>query len=123
MQDKAETNNKDKGELGESIATKFLEGLGYSIVKRNFHFGREAELDIIARDRDTLVFVEVKYRSNKNYGDPLLSITPAKQKKIRMAARGYLYVNKIDDCDCRFDVITIDATGESNLINHIINAM
>lgn len=102
-------NNTKKGNYGEELAEKFLADQGYIILKKNFRFGRSGEIDIIARSGETLCFVEVKMRTNADYGDPLSSITPGKVKKIRKAAEGYLHVNKIYDQECRFDVVTIDA--------------
>ncbi len=116
------TDTKSKGRAGEDIAANFLEAKGYSIRKRNFHFGRTAEIDIIAQQRNVLVFVEVKMRMNDKYGNPLESITPAKQKKIKRAAEGFLYVNKLQNIECRFDVIVIDLTKNQNEISHYENA-
>ena len=114
---------KEKGKKGEDLAVEFLKILGYSIKKRNFHFGRTGEIDIIAQDKNVLVFVEVKMRSSDAFGDPLLSITTSKQKSIRKTAEGYLYINKIYDTECRFDVITIDIRYTPEKIEHLINAL
>jgi len=120
---KYEQNLRQKGQGAENIAVEFLENLGYEIIKRNFHFGRTGEIDIIAKDNDSLVFVEVKGRESFKYGDPLLSITPKKQNALRRTAEGYLYVNKISDVECRFDIITIDLREKPPKIVHLINAM
>ncbi len=116
-------NNTNKGKKGEDIAVNFLRRQGFDIIKRNFHFGRNGEIDIIAENKGVLVFIEVKMRSSDTYGDPLLSINYAKQKSLRKTAEGYLYVNKIVDKECRFDVITIDVSSGTPKIDHIINAM
>ena len=116
-------NNTNKGKKGEDIATDFLKRNGFEIVKRNFHFGRNGEIDIIAEKDNVLVFVEVKMRSSDTYGDPLLSINFAKQKSLRKTAEGYLYINKITDKECRFDVVTIDVSKNPIKIDHLINAM
>lgn len=116
-------NTKEKGKKGEDLAVEFLKNLGYQIKKRNFHFGKTGEIDIIAQDKNVLVFTEVKMRSSDAYGDPLLSITYSKQKSLRKTAEGYLYVNKITDMECRFDIITIDVRYSPEKIEHIINAM
>lgn len=100
-------NNRAKGTRGEKKAVEYLNELGYKIIKQNFFFGKSGEIDIIAEDGDYLVFIEVKSRYSDEYGDPLLSITPKKQRSLRKVAEGYLYVNKITDKDCRFDVITV----------------
>jgi putative endonuclease len=116
------TDTKTKGRTGEDIATNFLEAKGYKIRKRNFHFGRTAEIDIVAMLDDLCVFVEVKMRTNDKYGNPLESITPAKQKKIKRAAEGFLYVNKLQNTPCRFDVIVLDFLQGHNEITHYENA-
>ncbi len=115
-------NNKTKGNKAEEIASAFLEESGYKIIKRNFQFGKLGELDIICKDKDTLVFVEVKSRTSYEYGDPVLSMTPSKIKNIRKIAEAYLYVNKIENIECRFDFIGIDMRKSKPEINHIINA-
>ncbi len=115
--------NKAKGFLGEDIAIAHLAQKGYKILKRNFKFGNKGELDIIAIDGNCIVFVEVKARTGKSaYGDPLYSITPLKQKNMRRAAEGYLYINRINDKDCRFDIITIDLQDTPARVEHLINA-
>jgi len=73
-------NNRDIGYKAEKMASDFLESLGYSIIQKNFHFGRYGEIDIICSDNTTLVFVEVKYRNTCNYGTPESSITYKKNK-------------------------------------------
>ena len=115
-------NSKTKGDNGEDIAMRYLEVKGYTIKKRNFHFGRLGEIDIVALDGDTYVFVEVKTRHNAKFGNPLASITPGKQRKLKKATEGYLLVNKLHDVPCRFDVIVIDFTKITPEISHYTNA-
>ncbi len=116
-------NNQKKGNQGEKEAAEYLSSKGYQIIKTNFHFGKHGEIDIICRLNDVLVFVEVKSRKSYEYGDPLLSITPKKQKSWQRAAEGYLYVNKIQDVECRFDVITVDLSKSPHEIEHLENAL
>lgn len=124
MEQSAPISNRAKGDIGEDVAQKFLVDKGYKILKRNFNFGKSGEIDIIATDGDVIVFVEVKSRkANSPYGDPLFSINYAKQKNMRKAASGFLYVNKIQNKDCRFDVIIIINEAESTKIEHLINVM
>ena len=94
------------GREGEELAARLLKSKGFSIIERNYHFGK-GEIDIVALDGETLVFVEVKYRKNLEYGEPELSITPDKIKQIRKVARCYLFEKKIEDTACRFDVVAI----------------
>ena len=75
--------NRQLGQNGEEIAEKFLIKQGYKILERNRHFSRYCEIDIIALDKDTLVFVEVKTRKTEICGHPLEAITKTKYKNIR----------------------------------------
>lgn len=115
-------NQREKGAIAEDAAVEFLKAKGFTILKRNFHFGRDGEIDIIARDKDVLVFIEVKARATDLYGSPESSITPSKMKTIRRTAEGYLYVNKITNVECRFDVIAIDYSKKPPEIRHLVNA-
>ncbi len=116
-------STRDKGNHGEDLAVEYLEAKGYKIIKRNFHFGKTGEIDIIAEINNELVFVEVKYRTNRSYGEPLESITPKKANTLRRTAEGYLFVNKIYDKACRIDIIIIDKRGNKPFIEHLENAI
>ena len=115
-------NNRAVGNKGEDLAEKYLSENGYNIIKRNFHFGKSGEIDIIADEGDVLCFIEVKTRYSFDYGSPIESITPSKMKKIRRVADGYLYVNKINDKECRFDVLLIDMRTKIPSIELMKNA-
>jgi putative endonuclease len=99
-------NRRSKGTEGEHLAEQYLKEKGYSIVEKNFRFGR-GEIDIIAKDGQDLVFVEVKARHSLQYGAPEESVTPAKEAQLRKVAEGYLYERNIENQSCRFDVVTI----------------
>ncbi len=117
-------HNKKVGNKGESIAEKFLLDKGYTIVEKNFHFGKDGEIDIIAIDKnDVLVFIEVKTRTNHNFGHPILSITEKKKRSIRFAANGYMLKHNITDKECRIDFIAIDMITDFPDITHLENAM
>jgi putative endonuclease len=115
-------STRDIGKKAEEQACTYLEEIGYKIVKRNFFFGKVGEIDIVAKDQDIMVFIEVKARSSDSYGSPLDSITPKKQRSIRKVAEGYFYINKLENQECRFDVITIDYSKSEPQIEHYINA-
>lgn len=116
-------HNKSKGDKGEDIAVDMLVSKGYEIVERNFRTNR-GEIDIVARDRDYLVFVEVKTRMNYDFGEPELAITKNKVKQLQKMAEAYLYENRVRDVDCRFDIVAIVMQkGEKPKINHIVNAI
>ena len=111
-----------KGKLGEDCAVKFLEAKGYSIIARNFRI-RSAEIDIIAKFEDVLVFVEVKTRSNIRHGLPREAVTLSKQKKIIEATSVFLQDENFSEFACRFDVVEIYLNRERvEEINHIENA-
>lgn len=115
-------STKDKGKDGESIAIKYLQNKNYKIIKRNFFFGKVGEIDIIAEDNNTLVFIEVKTRNSFLYGDPLESITSKKQNILKRVAEGFLYINKIYNKECRFDVICIENVDGKEQLKHLVNA-
>jgi len=114
--------NKNPGLLGEEIACGLLKEKGYDIVKRNFRFGH-GEIDIIAKKDEMLVFVEVKTRTNDEFGPPEMAVTKSKQKQIIRIAKAYLYVNNITEIQCRFDIIAVLMENFNNpAVNHIENA-
>lgn len=115
-------STRSKGTESETLASEFILNKGYEIIKRNFKFGRSSEIDIIAKDGNTIVFFEVKSRKSFEYGSPVESVPPAKRKAIYHAAKGYLYINKIENADCRFDFIGIDLRRDTPEITHIENA-
>lgn len=120
MSDKS--SNSSVGGVGESIAVTFLKGQGFKIVECNFRCVC-GEIDVIARDGRTIVFVEVKCRKNENYGPPQLAVTPFKQRQISKAALVWLSKKKLYDADARFDVVAI-LLRDHDLpeIEHIRNA-
>jgi putative endonuclease len=94
------------GIQGEDIAARYLSGKGYSILERNFH-SQQGEIDIIAKEGQFLVFLEVKNYSFRSFGNPLAAVNKAKRASIVHAARTYLYKNNITGINCRFDVLAI----------------
>ena len=81
------------------------------------------EIDIIAQDRNTLVFVEVKTRKSRDFGLPEESVIPSKQQQIKKIAQGFLAKNNLQDVECRFDVISLFIDeNEGYSIHHIKNA-
>ena len=96
----------DKGAKYEEQAASFLEDAGFTIVDRNWACPM-GELDIVARKDDTLVFAEVRARSNPAYGSPADSVTPAKRIKIIKAAMAYIKARRPEAEAFRFDVIAI----------------
>ena len=112
--------NKEKGQLGEEIASKYLEKQGYKILERNFHYSKNAEIDIIAMDKQTLVFVEVKARTSLNTGHPFEAIDENKLQKLRTAIFGYLSTHDQKFIGYRCDGIAIIGL-ENPQIQHLKN--
>jgi len=122
MDDLSALDNKGLGERGEEIAAAYLKGRKFTIVERNFRC-KGGEVDIIAREGKTLVFVEVKTRRNLSFGPPQMALTPFKQRQISKAALTWLAKKKLFDASARFDVIAILLPDHDvPVIDHIRNA-
>ncbi len=94
------------GRKGEKISVDYLKKKGYNIILCNYRC-KIGEIDIIARDGKTLVFVEVKTRSSFTFGPPVTSITPRKQRQISRTAEHYLTKKKLFNSEARFDVVSV----------------
>jgi putative endonuclease len=122
MDNIADRDNKTLGERGETIAAAYLKGQKFTIIERNFRC-KAGEVDIIARDANSFVFVEVKTRRNLSFGPPQLALTPFKQRQISKAALTWLAKKKLFGANARFDVIAILLPNhEVPVIDHIRNA-
>ncbi|MEO6222859.1 MAG: YraN family protein [Vicinamibacterales bacterium] len=112
-------NNQTIGKLGEELAADALRSMGYAILARRYRT-RYGEIDIVAQDEDTLVFVEVKARRTDRFGTAAESVTGWKQRRIAAMALDYLgWVNRLD-APCRFDVVVIDGLGTSQATVKVI---
>ena len=105
MRAKTDDTTTTRGREAEQAAARHLERHGLRVLERNFRI-RGGEIDLICRDGRMLVFVEVRLRSRSDFGDAGASITPAKQRRIVLAARHYLAGRP--ECDCRFDCVLMD---------------
>ncbi len=113
-------NNRKKGAEGELIAQNYLKKLGYKIIDTNWHYSKFCELDIVAKEKDVLVFTEVKYRTDTSCGSPLEAVNSAKLNNIKTAILAYLQKTKEKFKSYRFDVIGI--VGKENpQIEHLKN--
>lgn len=113
---------KTKGMMGEQAAALFLEDLGYHIIARNWRC-RSGELDLIAKQEDTFVFIEVRSRSSSKYGTPAESVTARKIIQVRQTAAVYLHINGIGDASIRFDMLAVRLTDEAAVVtDHFIDA-
>ena len=105
------------GALAEARAAEFLQRKGFAVVDRNWTC-RGGEIDLVCRDGDTLVFVEVRARSSTSHGTPLETVVDVKRRRLIRAAEIYLHVKKKSDAACRFDVVAI--TGDR--VEHVEDA-
>jgi putative endonuclease len=109
------------GKLGEDLACQELERRGYAILTRRYR-RRGGELDIVARDGQTIVFVEVKTREGCEFGAGAESITLFKRRRMTTVALDYLARYKLVERPCRFDVVSIDMDGQHPRIELYQNA-
>jgi len=109
------------GQEGESIAARYLKKCGYRIVTQNYR-NKIGEIDIVARDGNTIVFVEVKTRRNDHFGNPKWAVTYQKQRKISMVALSYLKEFQLSGHKARFDVVTVLENGRKPAVEIIKNA-
>ena len=106
------TKRKKVGNQAEDQACQYLQNKGFTLVKRNFST-KAGEVDLIMDDNQTLVFVEVRYRKNANFGGAAASITPKKQQRIIKAALAYQQ-KYAPQSAMRFDVVAIEGDNEAN---------
>jgi len=109
------------GSKGESLAVRHLKKQGYKILKQNYRT-KIGEIDIIAKDKETIVFVEVKSRRSDHFGNPKWAITPRKQRKISMVALWYLKATRQNHQKARFDVVAIWVKKDKTNIEIVKNA-
>ena len=112
------------GKIGEELAKQYLESKGYKLVKENYRFER-AEMDLIVKDEinKTVVFVEVKTRRTKSFGEPEEAVHEYKQLQLIKSAEGFMMnYPEYEDYEKRFDIIAIFMDGDKEIINHLENA-
>jgi putative endonuclease len=114
-------STRSSGAWGEDLALRYLTRRGYRLVERNYRT-RRGEIDLIVRNEDTLVFVEVKLRRTTGFGDPLEAVTPRKQATIRAIAVQYLADHNPSFDTLRFDVVGILAARDGLRIEHVEDA-
>lgn len=116
------TYQKQIGERGESIAAEFLRQKGFQLLEQNFT-SRYGEIDLVALQSDCVVFVEVKTRTTKTFGNPEDSITPAKLERVQKAGLMWLQEHPEAPGDWRIDVVAIlmDAKYQVQDIKHFVN--
>lgn len=115
-------NRRQKyGEASESLAAQVLKRQGYKIIETNYRT-RLGEIDIIAREGDSIVFVEVKARKSLYVGNPKWAVTPKKQRRISMVALYYLKTTRQSYARARFDVVAISDLSEPPQVEIVRNA-
>lgn len=100
------------------MSCKYLEKIKYKIIERNFCC-KQGEIDIIAKDKNEFVFIEVKTRSNACFGRPRDAVNNYKQKHIYKSTKYYLHLHNMDDCFVRFDVIEVYFMKDRCKIRHL----
>lgn len=111
----------ETGKKGEELAASHLIKLGYRLLEKNWR-SRIGEIDLIAEDEDTLVFVEVRTRTGSfHFGTGFESVDWRKQNKLRLVANQYLHYYQLHNRECRFDVIAINLDSNQP-IDHLIHA-
>ncbi len=105
------------GQAGEDLASAYLQRQGMQILERNFRC-RAGEIDIVARDGATVVFVEVKERASASHGSAVEAVTVAKRLRIIRAARLYAAQHEASEGALRFDVVAIDRAADGPRIRH-----
>lgn len=110
------------GKIGEELAVKYLQEKGYEIIERNFEC-KQGEIDIIAKDKEEYVFIEVKTRSNENYGKPKEAVDKIKKKHLYRSTEFYIYIHNLEKAPIRIDVIEIYKKKEKYILNHIKQAI
>ena len=109
------------GKRSENLAVWYLKKIGYKIIEQNYRTPL-GEIDIIAKEKKTIVFVEVKSRQSIRYGNPKWAVTPKKQRKISMVALQYLKSIRQTDAKARFDVVAITSNRDEPQIEIVKNA-
>ncbi len=109
------------GKSGEDLAVSFLKKNGFEILNRNYRYGHK-EIDIIGKDKNTIVFVEVKTGRSKIFGSPQERVNLRKQKSMIEVAQDFIQKNDLRNFDFRFDVVAINFERGNKKIEHIKNA-
>ena len=112
---------QQRGFEGEIEAARYLKKNGLKILVHRYRC-RFGEIDLVAREKDTLVFVEVKTRRSADFGDPSLAVTPEKQKHISRVALDYLRHLNNPEIPVRFDIVEVISSGSTVECNHIRDA-
>jgi putative endonuclease len=110
------------GRWGEQMAAKHLESQGYEVLEHNWRC-RRGEIDLVTRDGDTLVFVEVKTRRGRDYGTPEEAITRSKAQRLLQLGQRYLLEHDLEDVEWRVDLVAVELDPKGKLLRceHVPN--
>lgn len=124
MNDRTTDPRKGLGRWGENLAATHLESLGYALIARNWRC-RGGEIDLVFRDGETIVFVEVKTRRGRNYGAPEEALTPHKADKLLSLGGQYVAAHELEDVSWRIDLVAVELDERGRLLRceHIPNAV
>ena len=124
MSDPAPDPRRRLGQWGENVAALHLESAGYALIERNWRC-RGGEIDLVARDGETVVFVEVKTRRGRDFGAPEEALTPRKAQKLMTLGQQYVVDHDLVDVDWRIDLVAIELDERGRLLrcDHIPNAV
>jgi putative endonuclease len=112
---------QELGKKGEELAENYLRSKGYEILEKNYRRYR-GEIDLIAKDDDYLVFIEVKTARSSTFGPAIYRVDQNKKRQLGKIAMAYYQEHDLYDQDSRFDVVTVTFSGKDQEINHIKNA-
>jgi len=124
MSDHGSDPRRRLGRWGENVAALHLEGEGLTLVERNWRC-RDGEIDLVARDGETYVFVEVKTRRGREFGAPEEALTAHKARKLMQLGQLYMAEHELDDINWRIDLVAIELDGSGLMLrcDHIPNAV
>ncbi|VAW28830.1 hypothetical protein MNBD_BACTEROID06-328 [hydrothermal vent metagenome] len=108
------------GEKGEFLAAQYLQKIGFLIITKNYRAGK-SEIDLVCKDQETLVFVEVKTRTNRSFGNPESFVNEAKAAKVIEGAETYIIENNWKGA-VRFDIVSVLIMNGETEIEHFIDA-
>lgn len=117
---RTQSHNQALGARGEALAAEYLQSLGCEVLDRNWRSGRTGELDLVVRDRDHVVAVEVKTRSGRGYGTPFESITARKTDRLRTLLHSWVRAHRPVSGSLRIDAVAVTLLpGEAPQIEHL----
>ncbi len=116
-----QTERRQFGDRGEDLAARYLFERGFRIVARQVRVGRMGEIDLVAEDYDTLVFIEVKTRRDARYGTPEEALSWGKRRRLANAVMGYIGQRNLHHVRYRVDVVAVDLTQGEPVVRHLRN--